>query len=84
MKHLALALALFGVAKALPLLALAEIVSALGMSLLSGADRALLYAQPLRAHRGRAGRSAYEPAGQAEDRGICRDERALRGKEHRR
>ena len=35
--------ALFGVVRSLPLLALAEVVCALGMSLLSGADRALLY-----------------------------------------
>ncbi len=35
--------ALFGVARTLPALAAAEIVCALGMSLLSGADRALLY-----------------------------------------
>ncbi len=35
--------ALFGVVRSLPALAVAEVVCALGMSLLSGADRALLY-----------------------------------------
>jgi alkylation response protein AidB-like acyl-CoA dehydrogenase len=34
------------------------------------AGRPVLHAQPLRAHRRRPGRSAYEPARQAEDQGI--------------